>query len=292
MKKRSKKLFLGPFWKILTKKLRFFGARSPRKFYILAPKGRQGVESLKRKTSIPPPRPILNPPLLPIGLECNETWHSYRAIGIVTVSAVGRQGVESLKRKTWNPPPPPPPRPVLNPPLLPILLECNETWHSYRAIGIVTGSAGGRQWVGRGSNPWRRKRPSPPPHPIGIVTGSAGGRQWVGRGRIPEEENVHPPPPPPPPRRLLNPPLIPILLECNETWHSYRAIGIVTGLLRASKSTFQFLVTWQKIPCLKIPVNKIPFQILPRSKIAHYLRNHNKITKNLRNENKAVNRSR
>ena len=75
---QAKKAFLGTFWKIFTKKLRFFGTRSPLKIFrkilrsisqrwisensskrdIL---GRQGVESLRKENDAPPP-PI-NPPL-------------------------------------------------------------------------------------------------------------------------------------------------------------------------------------------------------------------------------------
>ena len=38
LKNGPKKAFLGTFWKFLTKKSRFFGARSPLKISILAPK--------------------------------------------------------------------------------------------------------------------------------------------------------------------------------------------------------------------------------------------------------------
>ena len=38
MKKKRKKAFLGIFWKISTKKLRFFGALPPQFWYRLAPK--------------------------------------------------------------------------------------------------------------------------------------------------------------------------------------------------------------------------------------------------------------
>ena len=39
MKKQAKKVFLGTFWEILTKKLRFFCARSPSKLVYIRAKG-------------------------------------------------------------------------------------------------------------------------------------------------------------------------------------------------------------------------------------------------------------
>ena len=127
-KKQSKKAFLGTFWKILTKKLRFFGARSPSKLVNIGAKGafrkmlmvgRPKVDFLKStkggtlwvgRVSNPWGRgggggafalPPLNPPLLIIHsisfFSCLKMWYSDKSQQKTTRKNSEKRQLESLK---------------------------------------------------------------------------------------------------------------------------------------------------------------------------------------------------